>query len=193
MKSSCRISFLLLSTLLPLSGSLYAADYVIDTKGSHASIQFKIPHLGYSLLLGRFNKFSGKFSYDEKNPSNAGAEVIINTASVDSNHAERDKHLRSEDFLFVERYPEARFVSTGYHSNGDNTGILNGNLTLRGVTKPISIDVRQIGAGKDPWGGFRRGFEGHTKLKLSDYNINFNIGPASKEVELGLYLEGIRQ
>ena len=74
-----------------------AADYVIDTKGAHAFIQFKIAHLGYSWLLGRFNTFSGEFSYDENNPAASRVKVDIDVASLDSNHAERDKHLRGDD------------------------------------------------------------------------------------------------
>ena len=179
--------------LLSVASTLMAAEYEIDTKGSHAFIQFKIPHLGYSWLLGRFNTFEGRFSYDEKDPSASRVEVVIQTKSIDSNHAERDKHLRDEDFLDVDRFPEARFVSTAYTEKADGNGILTGNLTLRGVTRPISINVKQIGAGMDPWGGYRRGFEGETRLTLKDYGIDFNLGAASTEVQLGLYLEGIRQ
>ncbi len=179
--------------ILTVSANLHADDYLIDTKGAHAFIQFKISHLGYSWLLGRFNKFSGSFSYDEKNPSTAKVEVIIDTASIDSNHAERDKHLRSDDFLDVKKYPEAKFVSTSYQEAGDGKGVLKGNFTLRGVTRPIVINVKQTGAGPDPWGGFRRGFEGTTRIALKDYNIDFDLGPASKELELQLYIEGIRQ
>jgi polyisoprenoid-binding protein YceI len=170
-----------------------AEDYVIDTKGAHASIQFKIAHLGYSWLYGRFNTFSGEFSYDEKQPSAARVSVEIDTASVDSNHAERDKHLRSKDFLDVSKYPTATFVSTGFESDVDGNGTLTGNLTLHGVTKPVSISVSQVGTGKDPWGGYRRGFEGSTTLTLKDYGIDFNLGPASTEVELILNVEGIRK
>jgi len=184
---------LLMAVLLPVSSTLGAAEYVIDTKDSHAFIQFKIPHLGYSWLLGRFNTFEGKFSYDKKKLSNTRIEVSIETDSIDSNHAERDKHLRGQDFLAVSEFPEARFVSTSYTEREDGGGKLSGNLTLRGITRPITIEVRQVGAGMDPWGGYRRGFEGHTKLALKDYGINFNLGPASKVVELDLYVEGIRQ
>ena len=137
-----------------------AADYVIDTRGAHASIKFKISHLGYSWLHGRFNTFSGGFSYDENNPSASKVSVEIDTASVDSNHAERDKHLRSDDFLDVAKYPKASFVSTSFSEQGDGKATLTGDLTLHGVTKPVTIDVVQVGAGKDPWGGFRRGFSG---------------------------------
>ncbi len=76
---------------------------------------------------------------------------------------------------------------------GENTALLRGDLTLRGITKPIVIDVSQIGAGKDPWGGYRRGFEGTTRLTLADFGIPMDLGPASREVELFLSVEGIRQ
>lgn len=184
---------LTIASLISTSGALIADDYVIDTKGSHASINFKIPHLGYSMLIGRFNDFEGSFSYDESKPDQSSASVKINTSSIDSNHAERDKHLRSADFLETDKYPEAQFVSTSYTSSGAKSGTLSGDLTLRGVTKPVEIAVTHIGGGDDPWGGFRQGFSGTTKLTLADFGINFNIGPASKEVELTLEVEGIRQ
>lgn len=173
------------------ANSVSADDYTIDT--AHTSIQFKIAHLGYSWLYGRFNTFDGEFSYDEKNPAAAEVSVSIDTASVYSNHAERDKHLRGDDFLDVKKYPQATFVSTGFTDNGSGTGILQGNFTLHGVTKPLSIDVKQVGAGKDPWGGYRRGFEGTTRLALKDYDIDFDLGPASTEVELIINVEGIRK
>jgi len=169
-----------------------AEDYTIDTQGAHAFIQFKIQHLGYSWLLGRFDKFAGSFSYDEKNPAAAKVEVKIETASVDSNHAERDKHLRSKDFLDVEQFPQASFVSTAFVPGEGGKGTLKGNFTLHGVTKPIEIAVNGIGAGPDPWGGFRRGFEGETKFALKDYGILRDLGPASQEVEIYLSIEGVR-
>lgn len=170
-----------------------AADYVIDTEKAHAFIQFRIKHLGYSWLLGRFNDFDGKFSYDEAKPAASKVEVDIKTASIDTNHAERDKHLRSDEFLGVGKFPQARFVSNGYKENTDKSATLSGNLTLHGVTRAVTINVKPVGSGPDPWGGYRRGFEGSTTLKLADYAINYNLGPASTEVELFLSLEGIRK
>lgn len=170
-----------------------AADYVIDTEGAHAFIQFRIKHLGYSWLVGRFNTFEGEFSYEEDNPSAAKVRVDIDPASIDSNHAERDKHLRGDDFLHVKEYPEARFESTGFEENGDGTALLKGDLTLRGVTRPIEIEVEHIGAGEDPWGGYRRGFAGSTMLTLKDFGIDYDLGPAAREVELFLSVEGVRQ
>lgn len=170
-----------------------AASYDIDTKGAHAFIQFRIQHLGYSWLLGRFNEFDGQFKYDAAAPEKSSINVTINTASIDSNHAERDKHLRSEDFLNVKEHPKASFNSTSFKSTGDGKGMISGDFTLNGVTKNISFPVERIGEGDDPWGGYRAGFMGKTTLKLADYDITYNLGPASAEVEIELHIEGIRQ
>jgi polyisoprenoid-binding protein YceI len=112
---------------------------------------------------------------------------------VNSNHAERDKHLRNADFLDVTKFPKATFVSTSVAPAGDGKAKITGDLTLRGVTKPVTIDAAYVGGGADPWGGNRAGFTGTTKLTLADYGINFNLGPASKEVELTLEVEGIQK
>jgi polyisoprenoid-binding protein YceI len=172
---------------------LQAEEYVIDRKETHAFIQFRIKHLGYSWLFGRFNDFSGRFSYDEKNPSAAKVSLDIKPASVDSNHAERDKHLRGEEFLYVDKYPTAKFVSTSYQESSDGKGTLKGDLTLRGVTKPVVINVEHVGHGNDPWGSYRRGFYGTTEIALADFGIPFDLGPASKNVQFELSIEGIRQ
>jgi polyisoprenoid-binding protein YceI len=169
-----------------------AADYVIDTAKSHASINFRIKHLGYSWLTGRFNDFGGTFAYDEAHPEASKIKVEVKTDSIDSNHAERDKHLRSKEFLDTAAYPTATFESTGVKVNGDKATI-TGNFTLHGVTKPIEIAAERIGGGADPWGGFRQGFSGTTRIPLKDFGINFDLGPASQEVELTLNIEGVRK
>ncbi len=175
------------------SSALFAEDYVIDTKDAHAFIQFRVQHLGYSWLYGRFNEFSGNISYDEAAPEKSAVEVTIKTASVDSNHAERDKHLRGDDFLNVKKFPQAKFVSTSYTPGKNGKGVLKGNLTLHGVTKAVEIKVENIGAGSDPWGGYRRGFQGSTKFAMADFGIMKNLGPKSKDVEMILSLEGIKK
>ncbi len=188
-----KIAVFSLAIALALPAAVMAERYEIDTKGAHAFVQFRIQHLGYSWLYGRFNDFSGRFTFDEQDPASASAEVVIKTASVDSNHAERDKHLRSDKFLDVSRYPEARFVSTDYAPQADGRATLTGNLTLHGVTRPVSIDLEQVGTGPDPWGGYRRGFEGTTSFKLKDFGIDYDLGPASTEVQMILSVEGIRR
>lgn len=172
-----------------------ADDYIIDTKGAHAFVQFRIKHLGFSWLYGRFNDFSGEFSYDPKDASKNAITVDIDVASVDSNHAERDKHLRGKKFLNTDAHPKAKFVSTGYKPTGDKTAELSGNLTLHGVTKPITIAVEHIGGGTDPWGGYRHGFEGRATIQPQDFGMALtkHLGPSAQEVELFLSVEGIRK
>ncbi len=176
----------------PLSAQ--AEQYDFDIKGQHAFIQFKIKHLGFSWLLGQFRKFDGHFSYDERHPEKNSVHVTIDTASLDTNHAKRDKHLRSEDFFDVAKYPKATFVSTAYEPTGKRTGILHGKFTLRGITKDIAIEVKQIGTGPDPWGGWRRGFEGHTTLHLSNYRMKKAgmLGSVAENIEIFLSIEGVR-
>lgn len=179
--------------MLAFSGSLYAADYVIDKEGQHAFINFKTGHLGFSILHGRFNDFDGRFSWDADKPEESKIEVIINTASVDSNHAERDEHLRSADFLNVEEHPQARFVSTKVEAAGGDKFKVSGDFTFNGVTRPVVIDARFVGEGEDPWGGYRAGFEGSTSIRMADYNVAMDLGPPSAVIELELSVEGIRQ
>lgn len=176
---------------LPLA---QAEEFVIDTEKAHAFIQFRIQHLGFSWIYGRFNNFSGDFSYDENNPSAAKINVTIDVASIDTNHAERDKHLRKDEFLDVKKYPEANFSSTSFTETGDGKAVMQGDFTLHGVTRPITINVEHVGHGDDPWGGYRRGFYGATSFRPADYGIDMSkLGPSAGEIFLELSLEGIRQ
>lgn len=185
---------LLLSTLLATSmTTAMAAEYALDTKGAHAAIQFKVSHLGYSWNVGRFNTFSGTLDYDRAKPQDMKVNVEIQTNSVDSNHAERDKHVRGSDFLDVDKYPTATFVSTGYTVKDDMHGTLAGNLTLHGVTKPIHIEVTKLGEGNDPWGGYRLGFTGSAEFAMADFGMTTDLGSKSKTVYLTLDAEWIRQ
>lgn len=179
-----------MATLMSTS-LVQAADYVIDTKGAHASINFKVKHLGFSWLTGRFNDFDGTFSYDADDVTASSITVNIDPSSVDSNHAERDKHLRSEDFLEVSEYPEAKFVSTRIEDLGNGKLKVHGDFTLHGETKPIVIDASKVGEGEDRWGDYRAGFAGTTAFNLEDFGMG--MGPNPTEVQLMLHIEGIRQ
>ena len=182
-----------LGSLMLAAGLAQAADYQIDKQGQHASINFKISHLGYSWVYGRFNDFDGTFSWDADKPEASAINVTVNTESVDTNHAERDKHIRGEDFLNVSENATATFTSTGVEVTGDNSAKVTGDLTLNGVTKPVVLDANFIGEGEDPWGGYRAGFDATPTLKLADFGIDYNLGPASETVELILTVEGVRQ
>lgn len=182
---------LLLILLLPVVA--LAENYKIDVEGMHAAVQFKIKHLGYSWLLGRFDNFDGTFVYDKENPENSSIEMTVKTASINSNHAERDKHLCGKKFLDVKQYPEAKFVSQSFTPIDKNHATLKGKLTLHGVTKSIAMQVNQIGAGSDPWGDYRRGFAGKLTIALADYGMTYGLGYQSRELELSIYIEGIRE
>ncbi|WP_413478489.1 YceI family protein [Vibrio hibernica] len=171
--------------------SAIAADYAIDTKGAHASVNFRVSHLGYSFTQGRFNTFDGTFSYDPSNISASTVNVVVDTSSVDSNQADRDKHIRSDDFLDANKFPKVTFTSTKVTDKGDGKLAVDGTLDLHGKKMPITIDAEFIGSGNDPWGKERAGFKGTTRLELKDFGIKIMAG--ASYVDLDLYVEGIKQ
>lgn len=193
LKKTAFASAIAAAALVPLSQA-QAADYQIDTEGQHAFIQFKISHLGFSYILGSFEEFDGQFAYDPEDLEASSAEIEVQVNSLTSNHAERDRHILSDDFLNASEFPTATFTSTGFESTGDNEGVLTGELTLHGETQEIEMPVTLKGEGDDPWGNYRAGFEGSTMLTLEDYGIDMSDFPeAMHEVELYVTLEGIRQ
>lgn len=184
------LALILIPVLTPAQPAR-AAEYDIDL--SHSFVQFRTQHLGVSWLLGRFNEFEGEFTYDPAaGPGAQKIRIELQTASVDSNHAERDKHLRDDDFLNVEEFPIATFVGNDF-SGDENGGVMRGEFTLHGVTKPVAVTVTKVGEGDDPWGGYRAGFEGKFSINRSDYGIDRNLGPKSERVDLEIHLEGVRR
>nr|WP_314263059.1 YceI family protein [uncultured Moellerella sp.] len=177
--------------LLLTAGSALAETYKFDKEGQHAFIEFRVQHLGYSWVYGTFKDFDGSFTYDAKDPSKDKVEVVIKTGSVDTNHAERDKHLRSADFLNAAKFPEAKFVSTEVKKLGEKY-LITGDFTFNGVTKPITLDAKLMGEGKDPWGGYRAGFEATGNFKMKDFGVKSDLGPKSQEVELTISVEGVQ-
>ncbi|GLS89856.1 UPF0312 protein [Psychromonas marina] len=189
MKKLLLVTTLASTLLLPTLAN--AADYKIDTKGAHASVNFKVSHLGYSFIQGRFNTFSGDFSFDANDVEASKVSVSIDTTSLDSNHAERDKHIRSDDFINASKFSTSTFVSNKVVKNADGSLAISGDLTLHGVTKNITLDTQFIGEGSDPWGGYRVGFEATTRLELKDFGIK--VMGASSYVDMNLQVEGIKQ
>ena len=170
--------------------SAMAAEYKLDP--THSFINFKVSHLGFSWLLGRFNKLSGELSFDPADPDASKISVLIDTTSLDSNHSERNIHLKGDEYLDVETYPEAKFVSTSY-LGGEQSGTVSGKLTLHGVTKDIKFNIKKVGEGDDPWGGYRAGFEGSITIKRTDFGMESNLGPLANDVYLDLFIEGVRK
>lgn len=187
------MKYILIGLLLSTLNLASAEKYTVDTKGAHAFVQFKISHLGYSWLYGRFDTFSGSFEFDESKPNSANIEMTVETNSVNSNHTARDKHLRGEDFLNVNTHPTATFKSKSFVPAENGHGKMVGDLTINGVTNEETLNVEFIGAGQDPWGGTRRGYEATTEITLADYKIKKSLGPASETLTLTVSVEGIKQ
>ncbi len=179
----------LLSAAL-VSGAAMAADYDIDP--AHSAVLFKINHMGFSETVGRFDTFSGNYSYDESNPAASNVNVTINADSLNTNHDARDKHVKSPDFLDTKQYPEITFTSNGYKGSATE-GILSGELTLHGVTKKIDLNLVKVGEGKDPWGGYRSGFNGTITLKREDFGVDMMLGGIGNDVKIELFIEGTRK
>jgi polyisoprenoid-binding protein YceI len=179
---------LLATALLASASSVGAADYKIDD--THSFVQFRTQHLGYSWLYGRFSVSDGTFSYDAAKPEANKITLTVDVASIDSNHELRDEHLRNK-YLFTDKQPKASFTSTAYQGNA-NSGTLTGELQLNGVKKSVTIPVKKVGEGYDPWGGYRVGFEGNLTIDARDYGYTYNLGENSFVVELQLGIEGVK-
>jgi polyisoprenoid-binding protein YceI len=191
------LAALAIGTALLTAGQAMAADYTIDKEGQHAFVDFKISHLGYSYINGTFKDWKGTFSWDAAKPEDTKIDVTLNTASVFTNQAERDKHISSKDFLDVATYPTATFKSTsvkptGKNAEGKDTADVTGDLTLHGTTKPVVIKAVFNGEGKDPWGGYRAGFSGTTTINRQDFGKMMDLGPQSNELTLNFDFEGVK-
>jgi polyisoprenoid-binding protein YceI len=140
---------------------------------SHSTVEFSAKHLMITTVKGRITDVEGTIHMDEKNPGNSSVEATLKAKSVDTRTDQRDQHLRSADFLDVEKYPEIKFRST--RIQGDKQSFkLTGDLTIREVTRPITLDVDFEGATKDPWGGERVGFSANGKIDRRDFGLTWN-------------------
>lgn len=176
--------------LSPLS-ALAADTYELDPVHSHAN--FKIMHLDVAYQHGRFNDLKGMVWVDEKNPAKSKVEVTVMTNSVDTKNKKRDEHLMSPDFFNAKQFPTLSFKSTSVAAAGKNTYKVTGNLSLHGVTKPVTFMLKKTGEGKDPWGGFRMGGEAVFTIKRSDFGMTFMMPGLGDEVTLMLSFEGVKK
>ncbi len=151
----------------------------------HSEIAFSVRHLMVATVRGRFNRFQGVIEFDPAHPESGRVEVTIDAASIDTRNEQRDNHLRSPDFLDVEKYPTITFVSKRIEPLGDNRFRVVGDLTLRGVTREVALEAEFLGVSKDPWGGERAGFSARAKLNRHDFGASWNVA-----LETGGWLVG---
>jgi polyisoprenoid-binding protein YceI len=141
---------------------------------AHSSIGFAVKHMMVATVRGRFGEFSGKVELPDGDASRARAEFAIQAASVDTNVGPRDEHLRSADFFDAANHPELRFVSSRVQSLGGDRYQADGELTMRGVTRPVSLEVELGERIRDPWGNERIGLSARGKLNRKDWGLNWN-------------------
>jgi polyisoprenoid-binding protein YceI len=141
---------------------------------AHTNAEFAVKHLMISTVRGRFADVTGTVELDAENPASSSVNVTINVASIDTRQEQRDAHLRSADFFDVANFPVLTFKSTRVIPDGPGAFRVDGNLTIRGVTKPVTLRVTEEGRTRDPWGGDRVGFSGSTKINRRDFGLTWN-------------------
>lgn len=146
--------------------------WVLDP--THSEIQFKVKHLMITTVTGYFREFSATAGSDGGDFSNASIEFEAKTASIDTNNADRDNHLRSGDFFDAEKFPTLKFKSTAMQKSDDANYKLSGEMTIKDVTKPVTLDVEFGGIAKDPWGNEKAGFSLSGKINRKDWGLNWN-------------------
>ncbi len=144
----------------------------IDT--AHSAVHFTVRHMMISNVRGEFQRLSGTVNLDEEHPENTTVEVRIDAASINTREAQRDGHLRSPDFLDVEKYPYVVFKSTRVERTGEKSARLHGDLTIRDVTRPVVLNVEHTGILTNPWGNLSAGFEANTRINRKDWGLTWN-------------------
>jgi polyisoprenoid-binding protein YceI len=175
-----------------------AITYQIDTAHSHA--QFKVRHMMIANVRGEFSKLTGTVIFDPENPSASEVHATIDTSTINTRELQRDEHLKSVDFLDVARYPVMRFVAKDVAPTGPSSFAMNGDLTIRGVTRPLAVTVEDLTVeAKDPWGNFRRGACARARFSRKSFGLAWNLVLESggflvgDEVEITIDVEMIRQ
>jgi polyisoprenoid-binding protein YceI len=157
---------------MPISTATAAATWNIDS--AHTDVGFSVRHMMITRVKGHFPGVSGTILIDEQDPSATRINVRLDAATITTRNEQRDAHLRSADFFDVEQHPELTFESRTVTPSGDDRYRVDGDLTIRGVTRPVVLEVEQEGEGIDPWGQARIGFTAATTINRRDYGLNWN-------------------
>jgi polyisoprenoid-binding protein YceI len=165
------------TALTPIASGVWEID------PSHSNVEFVARHL-LSKVRGRFTGFEGAITIDD-DPSRSSVEATIDAASVDTHNADRDAHLRSPDFLDVERFPKLSFRSTAVAEDGAGSYRVDGDLAIRGVTRPVTLELEYLGWSDDPWGGKRAGFSATTEIDRHDFGATWNLAVETGGVVVG--------
>lgn len=186
-----RISLALILALLPMASFAAKENYTVDSL--HTFPNFLISHLGFSTMHGRFGTTSGKITMDMEKKTGS-VDVTIDAASVNTGFQKRDDHLRSPDFLNAAEFPQITYKSTKVIINADNSASVEGNLTMKGVTKPVTLKVDRIFCGNNPMKKeeYRCGFNAAGDIKRSDFDVTFALPAVGDDMHLMLEVEATR-
>ena len=166
---------------------------------THTTIGFSVRRAMVAKVRGRFTEFEGTFNLDGGNPSASSASLVIQTASITTENADRDAHLKSAEFLNVDVHPTLTFTSTSVRQTDDDEFVVTGDLTLNGVTKSVDVEFELAGTSQDPWGGTRIGFEGEAKISRKDFGLTWNVALEAggvlvgDEIKISLDVEAVKQ
>ncbi len=175
---------------LPFATMAAPASYTVDP--DHTFPYFKISHLGFSTMQGRFNKTTGKLTVD-LDKKTGSVNITIDANSVDTSHVKRDDHLRSPDFINAAEFPEITYKSSKVTIHDNNTATVEGNLTIMGVSKPVKLDVTQFKCGKNPMNEKELcGFDANTTIKRSDFGVNYALPAIGDEMRIELAVEAYK-
>lgn len=172
---------------LPASAQTYQVDPV------HTSLVFRVKHMNTAYVYGRFNQVTGTIVLDENNPARSSVNIEVDANSVYTANEQRDNHLRSPDFFSTRQYPTIRFASTEVRRVNANTVQVKGNLTMRGVTRPVTANVTLTGKGKNPQGRDIIGFETTFTVRRSEFGIRYGLPGLGDDVRVILSVEAVRQ
>jgi polyisoprenoid-binding protein YceI len=181
-----------LGLLAIFSVSAYAAEtYKLDP--AHTSVVYRVKYSGVTFVYGRFNGPTGTFVFDESSPAKSSIDMQVDANNIDTAVAKRDNHLKSPDFFNAAEHPAVTFKSTSVKKIDSDTYQVTGDLMLLGKSRKLTVNAKDTGSGKDPWGNFRRGFETSFTIKRSDFGMDFMLGGVSDEVGITVSVSGILQ
>ena len=179
--------------LVPMAAPAFAAPVSYKIDPAHTAVAFIVDHIGFSKVIGRFNTVGGDISFDKDAVENSTVNVTIDAASIDTNHAKRDEHLRSPDFFNAKEFPKVTFKSTKIEKTGDKTGRLHGDLTMLGVTKPVVLDVTFNKDGVSPASKLETaGFSARGTVKRTDFGMKYGAPAVGDDIQLLIEIEAVK-
>jgi polyisoprenoid-binding protein YceI len=161
--------------------------YTIDYQ--HSDVGFSVRHMVFAKVRGHFTKWTADLAFDAADPAKSSVKVTIDTSSIDTREPQRDGHLKSADFLEAEKFPQLTYKSTKVETVGDKKFAVSGDLTIRGVSKPVRLDVEELGTGKDPWGNQRVAFVAKTRISRAEWGLKWNQALEAGGVLVGEHVD----